>query len=124
MVPWRQEEGAEERLRALFRRVVELDKGAGPVTKQQLVERIRAVRSPLPLSPTSQPSSSCSAQDEELLEAMHIPTDGEVVEVVQVDIPTDDVLVAAALRSLGGAADDPIDEVRLPFPTAETPPTG
>ena len=44
---------------------------------------------------------------------MHIPTDGEVVEVVQVDIPTDDVLVAAALRSLGGAADDPIDEVRL-----------
>ena len=115
MVPWRQEEGAEERLRALFRRVVELDKGAGPVTKQQLVERIRAVRSPLPLSPTSQPSSSCSTQDEELLEAMHIPTDGEVVEVVQVDIPTDDVLVAAALRSLGGAADDPIDEVRLCF---------
>ena len=46
---------------------------------------------------------------------MHIPTDGEVVEVVQVDIPTDDVLVAAALRSLGGAADDPIDEVRLCF---------
>ena len=43
---------------------------------------------------------------------MQIPTDGEVVEVVQVDIPTDDVLVAAALRSLGGAADDPIDEVR------------
>ena len=112
MVPWRQEEGAEERLRALFRRVVELDKGAGPVTKQQLVERIRAVRS-RSLFRQLQPSSSCSAQDEELLEAMHIPTDGEVVEVVQVDIPTDDVLVAAALRSLGGAADDPIDEVRL-----------
>ena len=53
---------------------------------------------------------------------MHIPTDGEVVEVVQVDIPTDDVLVAAALRSLGGAADDPIDEVRPASPTAETPP--
>ena len=41
---------------------------------------------------------------------MHIPTDGEVVEVVQVS--SDDALVAAALRSLGGAADDPIDEVR------------
>ena len=41
---------------------------------------------------------------------MHIPTDGEVVEVVQVS--SDDALVAAALRSLGGAADDPVDEVR------------
>jgi hypothetical protein len=47
MVPWRREPGAEQRLRELFRRVVQLD-GAGPqsgaLTKQQLVERLRAVR--------------------------------------------------------------------------------
>ena len=50
MVPWRREPGAEERLRMLFRRVVQLDAeapaGGARLTKQQLVERLRAVRVP------------------------------------------------------------------------------
>lgn len=46
MVPWRREPGAEQRLRELFRRVVQLDgqaKAGARLTKQQLVERLRAV---------------------------------------------------------------------------------
>ena len=47
MVPWRREPGAEEKLRLLFRRVVQLDAEApegARLTKQQIVERLRAVR--------------------------------------------------------------------------------
>ena len=50
------------------------------------------------------------AQDEELLAAMHIPVDGEQVDVVEVSEETE--LVDAALTSLGGSADDEMDEVR------------
>ena len=49
------------------------------------------------------------AQDEELLSAMHIPVDGEQVEVVEVSEETD--LVEAALTSLGGSPSDEMDEV-------------
>ena len=46
MVPWRREPGAEQRLRELFQRVVKLEGEVKPdarLTKQQLVERLRAV---------------------------------------------------------------------------------
>ena len=49
------------------------------------------------------------AQDDELLSAMHIPVDGEQVEVVEVSGETE--LVDAALTSLGGSASDEMDEV-------------
>ncbi len=51
MVPWRREPGAEQRLRELFRRVVRLDGEVQPgarLTKQQLVDRLRAVSRPRP----------------------------------------------------------------------------
>lgn len=48
-------------------------------------------------------------QDDELLSAMHIPVDGEQVQVVEVSEETE--LVDAALTSLGGSASDEMDEV-------------
>lgn len=118
MMPWRREPGAEQRLRELFRRVVRLDGEIGEVqpgarlTKQQLVERLRAVSRPdydrgYPVR-TLITARPC-IQDDELLSVMHIPVDGEQVEVVEVS--EENELVDAALTSLGGSASDEMDEV-------------
>eukprot|EP01043_Picozoa_sp_COSAG02_P028858 COSAG02_NODE_1770_length_10993_cov_48.074995_3_plen_137_part_00 len=114
MVPWRREPGAEQRLRELFRRVVRLDEvqPGARLTKQQLVERLRAVSRPdydrgYPVR-TLITARPC-IQDDELLSAMHIPVDGEQVEVVEVS--EENELVDAALTSLGGCASDEMDEV-------------